>query len=83
MSTGSRLFALLSCDFEQTFGHTVSIIVETLSNTNLVVSKHIKREKSSLPVDVRRSKTLVLKLPIVFERTRDTDQRIPEPCSCL
>ena len=63
-STGSRLFALLSCDFEQTFGQIVSIIVETLSNTNLVAPKNIKREKSSLPVDVRRSKTLLLKLSI-------------------
>ena len=35
-----------------------------LSNTNLVVSRHIKREKVSLPVDVRRSKTSLLKLPI-------------------
>ena len=55
---------LHSCDFEQTFGQIISIIVETLSNTNLVASKAIKREKNSLPVDVRRSKTLVLKLPI-------------------
>ena len=36
-----------------------------LSNTNLVVSRHIKREKASLPVDVRRSKTSLLKLPII------------------
>ena len=35
-----------------------------LSNTNLVVSRHIKREKASLPVDVRRSKTSLLKLPL-------------------
>ena len=27
---------------------------------------HIKREKRSLPVDVRRSKTSLLKLPIGF-----------------
>ena len=30
------------------------------SNTNLVASKHIKREKGSLPVDVRGSKTSLL-----------------------
>jgi len=66
-STGSRLFAFLSCDFEQTFGQIVSIIVESLSNTNLVASKHIQREKSSLPVDVPLSKMLVLKLPITCE----------------
>ena len=29
----------------------------TPSNTNLVMSRHIKREKRSLPVDMRRSKT--------------------------
>ena len=38
--------------------------VKTLTHTNLVESRHIKREKSSLPVDVRLSKTLLLKPPI-------------------
>ena len=56
--TGSGLFsAHLSHDFEQTFSHIVSIRVKTLSNTNLVSSRNIKREKGSFPVDVRRSKT--------------------------
>ena len=41
-----------SSDYEQMFGLIVSISVKTLSNTNLVASRHIKREKSSLPVDV-------------------------------
>ena len=36
-----------------------------LSNTNLVVSRRIKRENASLPVDVRRSKTSLLKLPSI------------------
>ena len=36
-----------------------------LNNTNLFASRHIKREKASLPVDVRRSKMSLLKLPIV------------------
>ena len=63
MSTGSELSALLSLDFEQIFGQIVSIRVRTLNNTNLVVSRHIKREKSSLPVEVRRSKASLLKLP--------------------
>ena len=45
------------------FGQIESIRVNTLSNTNLVASMHIKREKRSLPVDVRRSKTSLLKLP--------------------
>ena len=62
-STGSWLFALLGRDFEQIIGQIVSIRVKTLSNTNLVAWRHIKREKSSLPVDVRRSKTPLLKLP--------------------
>ena len=50
-------FAPLSRDFEQIFGQIVSIRVKTLSNTNLVTSRHIKREKRSLPVDMRLSKT--------------------------
>ena len=31
--------------------------VKTLSNTNLLASSHIIKEKASLPVDVHRSKT--------------------------
>ena len=56
-------FALLSRDFEQIFGQIVSIKVKTPSNINLVRSRHFKREKRSLPVDVRRSKTSLVKLP--------------------
>ena len=63
-SIRSGLFALLSRDFEQTFGQIVSKIVKTLSNTNLVALRHTKRGKGSLPVDVRQSKTSLLKLPI-------------------
>ena len=63
-STRSGLFALLSRDFEQTFGQIVSKIVKTLSNTKLVALRHTKREKGSLPVDVRQSKTSLLKLLI-------------------
>ena len=44
-STGSRIFALLIRDFEQIFEQIVSIRVKKLSNTNLVVSRNIKREK--------------------------------------
>ena len=50
---------MLSRDFEQIFGQIVSIRVKTLSSTNLVTSRHIKREKRSLPVHMRRSKTSV------------------------
>ena len=52
-STGSGLFALLSRDFDQIFGQIVSIRIKTLSKTNTVASRLIKREKGSLPVDVR------------------------------
>ena len=38
----------------------VSIRVKKLNKTNLVASSHIIKEKASLPVDVRRSKTLLL-----------------------
>ena len=44
-SIRSELFAHLSCDFEQTFGQIVSVRVRTLNHTNLVASRHIKREK--------------------------------------
>ena len=37
--------------------------VKILSNKNLVAPRHIKREKSSLPVYVRRSKTSLSKPP--------------------
>ena len=47
----------------QRFLVIISIIVNTLSNTSLVASRHMKMEMTSLPVDVRRSPTLVLKLP--------------------
>ena len=53
----------MSRDFEQILGQMISLRVKTLSSTNLVVPRHIKGEKGSLPVDVRRSKTSLLKLP--------------------
>ena len=64
-SNGSELFAILSHDFEQIFGHIVSVRVKSLSNTDLASSRHLKREKGSRPVDVRRSKTSLLKLPLI------------------
>ena len=63
MSTGSGLFALLGRDFEQLLRQISSTSVKTLSNANLVSSRHIKREKGSLPVDFPPSKTSLLKLP--------------------
>ena len=62
-SIGSELFALSSRDFEQTFGQNVSLRVKTPSNTNVVASRHIKREKGLLPVDVHRSKMSLLHVP--------------------
>ena len=59
-STGNGLFAPLSRDFEKSCGQIVSIRVKTLSHTNLEASRHIKREKPSLPVGIRRPKTLLL-----------------------
>ena len=67
MSTGSGL-ALLSRDYFA-LGQIVLITiiyvfirVKTLSNTNYVASRYIKREKGSLPFDVCRSKTSLLKV---------------------
>ena len=44
------------------FGFSGSALGTTLSNTNLVASRHIEMEIASLPVDLRSSRTLVLKL---------------------
>ena len=62
-STGSGLFALFSRDFEQILWQNLSLRVKTLSHSSLVASRDIKREKHSLPVDLRRSKTSLIKLP--------------------
>ena len=56
------MFALLSRDFEQIFEQIFFKRVKTLRNTNLEASRHIQKEKGSLPVDVHRSKTSLLKL---------------------
>ena len=69
MSTASGLFALLGRKFEQILGHIISIRVKTLSNTNMVASRHTKIEKGSLSVDVLAQKTFLLKLPIYREAT--------------
>ena len=60
-STGSGLFALFGRDFEQTFGQIVSIRVKPHGGV-----KALKEKKCSLPVDVRCSKTLLLKLSNVI-----------------
>ena len=71
MSTGSGHFAILGSDFAQFFGQIISIRIKTLSNTNLAASRLIKREKTSLPVDVCRPKLGSLSNS-VFERRTST-----------
>ena len=62
-STGSGLFSFFDSGFAQIFSQIASITVKKLRNTNFISSRHVKRENTSLPVDVRRSKTSLLKLP--------------------
>ena len=71
-STGSGLFASLGSGLVQTLGQIVFIREKKLSNTNLLESRHIKEKKASLPVDVRRSKTSLLKLPNTVNWERET-----------
>jgi len=59
------LFALFGRDFEQILGQSLTIRVKTVSRTYFVVSRYIKWGKGSLPVDLRRTKTCLLKLPNV------------------
>ena len=47
----------------QIFSQIASITVKKLRNTNFISSRYVKRKNTSLPVDVRRSKTSLLKLP--------------------
>ena len=61
-STGSGFFSFLDSGFAHFLGQLVSIIVKTLRNTNLGASRCFKMKKTSLPVDVHRSKTPLLKL---------------------
>ena len=82
-STGNRRFALLSRDFEQIFGQIVSVRIKTLGNTNTVASTLFNRGKGSLPVDVRRSKTSLLKLPInVSQSLRTVDRGVASFLTC-
>ena len=51
-STGSGLFSFVDSDFGQIFGQIVFIVLKTVKNTSMC----FKMKKTSLPVDVRRSK---------------------------
>ena len=55
--TGSGFFSFLSGIFGQICGQIVSIMRQRLRNTNLVALIHFKKKKTTLPVEVRRSKT--------------------------
>ena len=57
---GSAVFSFLGNDFAQIFGQIVLMRLKALSNPNLKALWQIKRERDSLPLDVRRSKTLYL-----------------------
>ena len=57
------------------FPKIVSLREKTLKNTNLVPSRHFKRVKDSLPVDMHYSKTSLLKLPYNETRTKTRSRR--------
>ena len=61
-------FSFLDSGFAHFLGQLVSIIVKTLRNTNLGASRCFKMKKTSLPVDVRGSKTPLLKLPNMMKK---------------
>ena len=75
-STGSDLFSFFDGGFAQIFSQIASIIVKKLRNTNFISSRHVKRENTSLPVDVRRSKTSLLKLPTVSPFPFSSERKI-------
>ena len=62
-STGSGLFASLGSSLVETLGYIIFIREKKVNNPNLYASRHIKMEKASLPVNVRRLKTSLVKLP--------------------
>ena len=68
-STGSGFFSFFDGGFAQIFSQIASITVKKLRNSNFISLRHVKRENTSLPVDVRRSKTSLLKLPNVKDAT--------------
>ena len=62
-STGSGLYSFMGSCFAQIYGQIAFVSLWALSKPNLEALWQIKRERGSLPVDVRRSKTPLLKLP--------------------
>ena len=74
-STGCGVFAILGRLFDHFFPQIVSLTEKTLKNTNLVASRHFKRVKDSLPVDMHYSKTSLLKLPYNETKTKTRSRR--------
>ena len=75
-STGCGVFGILGRVFDHFFFlQIVSLREKTLKNTNLVPSRHFKRVKDSLPVDMHYSKTSLLKLPYNETRTKTRSRR--------
>ena len=68
-STGSEVFSLLTCldDIKFVF-LSFCTVIETIW-LKICAKPPSKNEKRPLPVDVRRSKTLLLKLPNISRRT--------------
>ena len=75
-STGCGFSAILGRVFDHFFfPQIVSLREKTLKNTNLVPSRHFKRVKDSLPVDMHYSKTSLLKLPYNETKTKTRSRR--------
>ena len=74
-STGCGVFAILGRVFDHFFPQIVSLREKTLKNTNLVPSRHFKRVKDSLLVDMHYSKTTLLKLPYNETRRKTRSRR--------
>ena len=65
--------------FAQIFSQIASITVEKLRNRTFISSRHVKGENTSLPVDMRCSKTSLLKLPSSGSRPSDKGGRGGHP----
>ena len=57
--------------------------VKRLEDINLVASRHIERKHSSLPVNVRRSKTSLLKFSTVCRGLASLQEIHPSICHCV
>ena len=71
-SIGSGLFSHLSRCFERFFGQIVSKRVKTVTELAIQIwwrQGRLREKKSSPPVDVHRSKTLLLKLSSITPNT--------------